>query len=413
MARVWWVAVPGRRIRTALLVPGRLRLAALLVVQPGRDLGGVALVVELEEAVKDLPLCGGTDEVVDQLAGLCVRLGLVREPPALRAAQQRDLGLVVADRGGLRLQRHGPVDGVVLGLGQRLVVVDGDVVEEGVHPLRYVITRCRTGPSAASLEGLQVHADRVRERGGAGEQALLEQERHEVGRLAPAQLLRPRAPQRGELGEQPVDLPLALRVLDRDRARLPLDEPRRAVGVDDVAFEPAHHGLAHSVAVRLDAAGEALVVEDLQQRGERRLVAVVWRRRQEQPMREVRGEPADQLGLLRVDGVHLPRRGGRDVVGLVEDEQVEDASVGHRARRQHLVEQPLGLRAAQPRQADDRQREDVERVCRAAEVTAYLGAPRGVDHGEVQAELLGHLVAPLRGEPGRTDDHDPAGAVAQ
>lgn len=288
-----------------LLVPGRLRLAALLVVQPGRDLGGVALVVELEEAVKDLPLCGGTDEVVDQLAGLCVRLGLVREPPALRAAQQRDLGLVVADRGGLRLQRHGPVDGVVLGLGQRLVVVDGDVVEEGVHPLRYVITRCRTGPSAASLEGLQVHADRVRERGGAGEQALLEQERHEVGRLAPAQLLRPRAPQRGELGEQPVDLPLALRVLDRDRARLPLDEPRRAVGVDDVAFEPAHHGLAHSVAVRLDAAGEALVVEDLQQRGERRLVAVVWRRRQEQPVREVRGEPADQLGLLQIGRAHV------------------------------------------------------------------------------------------------------------
>ncbi|MDH6438194.1 hypothetical protein M2158_006735 [Streptomyces sp. SAI-144] len=46
-------------------------------------------------------------------------------------------------------------------------------------------------------------------------------------------------------------------------------------------------------------------------------------------------------------------------------------------------------------------------------VRAQAGAVLGVDDGELQAELLGHLVAPLEGEAGRTDDHGAAGPAAQ
>jgi len=73
----------------------------------------------------------------------------------------------------------------------------------------------------------------------------------------------------------------------------------------------------------------------------------------------------------------------------------------------------LGLLAAQPREADDRQGVDGERVGGGAEVAADVGAAFGVDDGEVEAELVGHLVAPLHGEAGGADDKDPLGAVAQ
>lgn len=128
-------------------------------------------------------------------------------------------------------------------------------------------------------------------------------------------------------------------------------------------------------------------------------------------MGEVRGQAADELGLLGVHGVHLLGRGGRNVVGLVEDEQVEAAL--HRAGVEHLVEQPLRLLAAQPGQAHDAQRIDRERVGRAAVRTADLGAALGVDDREVEAELLGHLVLPLEREAYRAHDHHGPGAVAQ
>ncbi|WP_372499932.1 hypothetical protein [Streptomyces sudanensis] len=44
---------------------------------------------------------------------------------------------------------------------------------------------------------------------------------------------------------------------------------------------------------------------------------------------------------------------------------------------------------------------------------AQAGAVLGVHDGELQAELLGHLVAPLQGQSGGADDHDAAGPAAQ
>ena len=137
----------------------------------------------------------------------------------------------------------------------------------------------------------------------------------------------PLAAERGELVEQRVRLPLAFRVGDGDRLGVPLGELGVAVGVGDLALHPPDDGLPLRYRVRVDAAGEPLVVDDLQQRGERLRVAVVRRRGQEQPVLEVRGEPADQLGLLGVDRVPLPRRGRGDVVRLVEDQQVERTAV--------------------------------------------------------------------------------------
>jgi hypothetical protein len=70
----------------------------------------------------------------------------------------------------------------------------------------------------------------------------------------------------------------------------------------------------------------------------------------------MRGEPADQLGLLRVDRVHLLGRGRGDMVRLIENQQVERARIRRAIDWQHLVQQPLRLRTAQPGQAGDGQR---------------------------------------------------------
>ena len=212
-------------------------------------------------------------------------------------------------------------------------------------------------------------------------------------------------------------LALAFRVGDGDRARLTLGELRVPGGVDDLALHPPDDCFFLRDRVRVHAADEPQVVDDLQQRGERLRVAVVRRRGQEEPVLEVRGQPADQLGLLGVDRVPLLRRGGRHVVRLVEDQQVERAlivgSVVALLALDHLVQQPLGLGAAQPGQRDDRQRVHPERVRRAAVTTPQLVQLRGVDDREVQAELLGHLVLPLHHQPRRADDHDPLRAVPQ
>ena len=81
---------------------------------------------------------------------------------------------------------------------------------------------------------------------------------------------------------------LFVRCTSRQRLQLALRIERLAVGVDQIALEAADHHLTQLLLVRQDVAGEALVVEQLQQRGERFGVAVVRRRGQKQPMLEVR-----------------------------------------------------------------------------------------------------------------------------
>ena len=181
------------------------------------------------------------------------------------------------------------------------------VVEELVEPLGVVVVapaaRCRPAPR----QGLQVDADGVREGGRAGEQPLLEQQRDQVDRLAAAARLvrRPGAGSANSASSAWTARSL-VGVVDRRSRRCAAAANRGVPSALTMSRLSRRTTVCLTrAAVRVDAAGEALVVEDLQQRGERRLVAVVRGRGQEQPVREVRREPADQLGLLRVDGVDL------------------------------------------------------------------------------------------------------------
>ena len=135
------------------------------------------------------------------------------------------------------------------------------------------------------------------------------------------------------------------------------------------------------------------------------------------------GELADGAGPLGVDRVTPPltptlvgarRAARRDVVGLVDDEDVEREAVSlGPLRREGVSQQALGPLAGQPGHGDDDPREQRERVGVQAVGSAHVAHRLGVDDREVETELLGHLVLPLQAESGRADDDDRAGPVAQ
>ena len=159
-----------------------------------------------------------------------------------------------------------------------------------------------------------------------GEEALLEEfvgEVSTVGVLAPADALRA---VENETLEQGVGFSLLFGIRDGERNELPRREHRVAVGVDDVALEATHHNPVQLLLVGQDRAGEALVIEQFEKRRERRLIAVVWRRSQEEPVSEVRGERPNQPGPLAFQRM-LGRSGGCNVVCLVHDQDVELARV--------------------------------------------------------------------------------------
>src|SRR5690606_7050514 len=160
--------------------------------------------------------------------------------------------------------------GVPLRLGQLFVVVGGGVVEEVLQPLRYLVGDRRGGRgwSLAATQGVEIDRHGVVERRRAGEQPLLQQQCDQVGGFASAGGGEALSAQLGELFQQVVHSPFAVRVADRDRGGLPGWEAGGAVRVDDVPFQAAHHGLLHRRGVGSYASGEPLVGEDLQQGGE-------------------------------------------------------------------------------------------------------------------------------------------------
>ena len=113
---------------------------ALLTQQRGKPALRVAVLGEHDHAlVRPVPVRpADTPEVGDQLAGLRVGPGLVGERPLLHAAQQGDLAVGAGER-CVGLQGDGPIEGVVLGLEQGLVVDQLGVVEELVEPLVVLI----------------------------------------------------------------------------------------------------------------------------------------------------------------------------------------------------------------------------------------------------------------------------------
>src|SRR5581483_10103222 len=89
-----------------------------------------------------------------------------------------------------------------------------------------------------------------------------------------------------------------------------------------IALEAPYHDRGELAPVGAHRAGEALVVEQLEQRAEALRIAVVRRGRQEELVLEVGHQGADGPRALRVGGV-APAAGRRDVVRLVDDQQVE------------------------------------------------------------------------------------------
>ena len=263
--------------------------------------------------------------------------------------------------------------------------------------------------------GREVSLDRLGERLGRGEEALLEQHDDEVGGgRARVSGLPPRGvvPTGRVLGQQAMCLALGGGVIDfkgfghADREGGSPVPPRR-----QLALHPADHDAPELLLVRLDVAHEAVTVEHLEQRGERFQVAVVRGRREEKPVFAVRRQGTDRLGAERVGRVLAARlRGAR--VHLVHDEQIEGARVlGHRG--EDLAEQPHRAVPLEPVHADDQQRVVRPWVGVQAAGPAQLLEQGGVDDAEVEAELVAHLVPPLQREAGRADDQHRPGPVPQ
>ena len=102
---------------------------------------------------------------------------------------------------------------------------------------------------------------------------------------------------------------------------------------------------------------------------------------------------------------------GRDVVSLVDDEDVEREALA--GAGEGVAQLALGALAGQPCHRDDDPREQRERVGVDAVGSAYVFHGLGVDDREVEAELLLHLVLPLEGQTGGADHDHRARPVAQ
>ena len=119
-----------------------------------------------------------------------------------------------------------------------------------------------------------------------------------------------------------MDVPLFGRIVDFERQKFALREHAIAVLVRYVALEAANHHLLELLRIRFDGARETLVVEKFEQRGEGFLVAVMWRRGEEEVVRAMGGYPLDgACAQARLRIVAAAARG--DVVRLVNDKNVK------------------------------------------------------------------------------------------
>lgn len=124
-----------------------------------------------------------------------------------------------------------------------------------------------------------------------GEQALLQQQGHEVGclpRTSKRLLRKSFAADRGVLLEQGVDLPLMRRVLNGDLLNESLRVERSSVRIGQLRLQPPYQDLLQGRRLGCDPSGKSLRIEHRQQCRPRFGVAVVRRRREEQAVLAVR-----------------------------------------------------------------------------------------------------------------------------
>ena len=192
--------------------------------------------------------------------------------------------------------------------------------------------------------------------------------------------------------------------------------PRELVGavpVLDFALQAADHDGTKLGGLGGDAARETLVVEEFQEGGKALLVAIVWGGGEEELVFEVLSDFTESLGALGVEG-EVAGAAGCGVVGFVDDENVEITQARARALVGHgLAEHPQGVLALHVVHGGDEAREMGPGVGVEATLAAQTLDEGAVDDGEVEAELLQHLVAPLDLQRGRADHQDPVGTVAE
>ena len=176
-------------------------------------------------------------------------------------------------------------------------------------------------------------------------------------------------------------------VLDDHRLDVALREA--TPNLADVLLQAAHHHLVQStLAPHLDAAGEAVRVQKLQQGREAVRVAVVRRRGQEQAVLEASGQVADCASELGFDPVAPAARGG-SVVGLVEDQQ---APGQHRS--QPLAQRVRVARVDQQVVGDQEAAVGAPRVDPEAALPAHAREIRPIENFEDEAEAIFQLALP-------------------
>jgi hypothetical protein len=111
-----------------------------------------------------------------------------------------------------------------------------------------------------------------------------------------------------------VDRPFLFSVRDCQRLKSALGIERLPIGVDQIALQATDHHLTQLPLIGKNVTGEALIVQQLQQRGKRLGVSVVRCGRQEQPMLEVRANRTNETRALALEGV-VGTSGGSDVRG--------------------------------------------------------------------------------------------------
>jgi hypothetical protein len=197
-----------------------------------------------------------------------------------------------------------------------------------------------------------------------------------------------------------VDRRFGLRQGYRDRDRgVGGHEQGGAVGLLDVALEVPDQVATVVLELHLLRVGHQRGLDQVQQRGEALVVTRVGRCREEH---EGIARAGDPLGQPVAFGDVVARGVVGEVVDLVADDDVEPDVL-------HFAERPLAAFEVVERGNDPR----LDRPGIGPEVDRFLDRvdPLAVEDLEVQAELGGHLLAPLFGDAGRADDQD-AGSAA-
>ena len=323
--------------------------------------------------------------------------GHLLQQPALAGRQVGESPAGGLDRAAGRVLVFGVVGILLVDLGD-LPAQDTDGGSDGRLAL------------AVSGERLPVAGQRGRERGRRGEEPLFQQLQHELGRKLFGGVAHVLLAEAGVFAQPGVHLLLFGVVVHLDRFQPPHGKARLAIPIHQLRLQAAHHHRLQLARVRLDAAGEALVVEQLQQRGEALAVAVVRGGGQEQLMLEVRADGADRLRALRVErGQAVALR--RDVVRLVHDQDIKAPGIG-RLVGHHLPETAHRSFALEEIHRGDQPGEVRPGVGVDAAAAPELAHQLAVHDAELQPELVAHLVAPVRLQAGRADHQHGARPVA-